>query len=173
MSAKLKVSVLTVRGSVNYTHLVIPNYDNRFMNKDECIAESDKRFIDALRKDVETGLNPSVAVSSAEFYHRPFIEKQKAYQELPVEKDNHTVIDAFLCFGTRFGLKHLIVLVEVCRCPKFNYWANIYYVADSIVPAAILRSEEWTMTLDEKHLEDFAKQAENFKAFQETLNVPD
>lgn len=83
------------------------------------------------------------------------MEKQQKYRNLPYQlTDTITVIDAFTCIGSRFGLDTLSVIVEVCQsnCGEERIWANIYYAADSEIPACVIKIVEHSLFIEDCHV---------------------
>ena len=132
-------------------------------NKKDKHKRDKEKILEILRYDREKevygayGLdkNPSRDISTIEFYYSPFMEKQKKFQTLPYQiTDTIQVIDVFTCIGSRFGLKPLSVIVEVCEsnCGNNPIWANVYYIANSETPAIIIRVAKHVMFVKEEHL---------------------
>ena len=129
------------------------------------IQKNKKSILKAFRKDREESIigpsvpdkNPSKDISTVEFYYTPHMIKQKNYRpsNLPYRlSETIQVIDAFTCIGSRFGLKPLSVIVEVCQsnCGGNPIWANIYYVANSEVPASIIRVNNFSTFIDRENI---------------------
>lgn len=95
--------------------------------------------------------NPSKDPKDIDFYYHPVYYRQRIASKIPYKiSDTVTLIDVFTCLGSRFGLESLQVFVEVYEssCGSERIWANIYYVADSEVPACIIEVNEFTIYVD-------------------------
>lgn len=111
-----------------------------------------KLFCDRLRHDWEKSVygaglpidNPSEDPSTVKFFYRPCMDRQFKYRKLPYKEGTYDVVDAFACLGSRFYMHGVQVFVEVCKSNMGGrrIWANIYYVADSEIPAARITAEE-------------------------------
>jgi len=127
--------------------------------------ENKQNILKNFRRDREENIigplvpdkNPSKDISTVEFYYTPHMIKQKNYRpsNLPYRlSETIQVIDAFTCIGSRFGLKSLSVIVEVCQsnCGNNPIWANIYYVADSEIPSSIIRVNSYSTFMDKENI---------------------
>ena len=160
----INLLVLSMQGEVNGNFAVIPRADPRVKSAQDI---DEAKIKEVLRNDREKNLhgsgvpeeNPSLDPSSVEFYYATTMDKKKLYASgFPINMGTYDIIDAFVCLGSRFGLRQLRVFVEVChsRMGRGQYWANVYYVADSQVPACIITAEPYTVSLDNEftqHLE--------------------
>jgi len=82
------------------------------------------------------------------FMYTPVFEKQKLYQKIPFvinEETKTTLIDAFACIGTKFGLDSLDCFVEIKSSEMGSgiVWAEVYYVSNSLYPALIIECNEF------------------------------
>ena len=157
----LEIIILVKQGEVNGIFDIIPTFPN-----DEKIEE---KIVEALRKDREKDVigwlvpeeNPSKNIEEIDFRYLPTMEKQNLYAEgFPVKiGKSEEIIDAFTCFGSRFGLKVPSVIVEIHKslCGGPHYWACVYYAADSQAPACIIRAEDWIIGLDDSVKEEIRK----------------
>jgi len=148
----LNVTVLEKMGEVSgiFDILVKKHTDN---NLKESIIKS-------LRHDSEKnrhGLhvlkeNPSKESSEIDFKYSPTFYRQRLSQtKFPYKiSDTIELIDAFSCMGSRFGLQPLSVFVEVFQssCIKDKIWANVYYVADSEIPACSIKVTTLTKSIN-------------------------
>jgi len=127
--------------------------------------ENKQNILKNFRRDREENIigplvpdkNPSKDISTVKFYYTPHMIKQKNYRpsNLPYRlSETIQVIDAFTCIGSRFGLKPLSVLVEVCKsnCGDNRIWANVYYVADSEIPSIVIEAKMCSIFLEEHHI---------------------
>ena len=82
--------------------------------------------------------------SKIDFKYAPtFYRQTLSKNKLPYRvSDTVELIDTFSCIGSRFGLKPLSVFIEVYQstCDKYKIWADIYYVADSEIPACTIKA---------------------------------
>ena len=152
----LTLLVFEQKGSINDTFAIVPATAN---NKDNFKELNKKKILEMLRHDrernLQSGENPSKDLSIIKFYYNPVMEKQQKYKNLPYQlTDTITVIDAFICRGSRFGLAPLSVIVEVCQsnCGEKRIWANIYYVADSEIPACVIRIIKHSLFIEACHI---------------------
>lgn len=161
----LSLLVFDQKGSVNDIFAIMPaiaydKKDNEKKNKEE--------ILQIFRRDREVGVfggcgpteNPSLNISTIEFYYTPLMEKQRKYKKLPYQLTSTIqVIDVFTCLGSRFGLEPLSVLVEICEsnCGVHSIWANIYYAADGEVPASIITITKYSMFVEDCHIPEFKK----------------
>jgi len=149
----VRTLVFVMQGCVSGVFSIIPFvWDSEKTSGDDHNAFVRKQVIDELRKDREKGVvpgpgeNPSRDPSTVEFFFTATMEKQRIYRNLPHRVgDSYDIIDAFVCLGSRFELKPLQVFVEVCQSRLRNdeLWANVYYVADSQIPACVIHVQEW------------------------------
>ena len=135
------------------------------LNTKGSMKKNKQNILKNLRRDREEDIigplvpdkNPSEDISTVEFYYTPCMVKQKNYRpsNLPYKlSETIQVIDAFTCIGSRFGLKSLSVIVEVCQsnCGGNHIWANIYYVANSEVPASTIRVNRYSTFMDKENI---------------------
>lgn len=165
----LRQYLLTKRGDVNGLFGFITPPLSTFstnIKKDRDYYDNVEALILAeLRHDREENLigngipdkNPSLPPSVVEYYFTPCMERQRLYaQGFPIKQGTHTIIDAFVCLGSRFDLKQLQCFVEVCRSDfggETRWWANIYYTYDSVVPAAIIETHQLDSHLDDNFIQ--------------------
>ena len=86
---------------------------------------------------------------NAKFYYTPWMNKQALYDRVAREGrisvgPDIELIDSFICLGGKFNLANIQCSVEVKSSSMGGgiVWAEIYHVADSQVPSAIIRVEE-------------------------------
>lgn len=157
---KPKVIILEQIGVINQIYGILPDHLCAVNNKttkveyDELKAKNEKAILNYLRYDTEREFrdtNISVANLSkdsteVDFRYNPVFYRQKIAADIPFKlTPTITVIDAFACMGTRFGLKPYQVFVEVYKssCGENRIWANIFYVADSEIPICIIKVNKW------------------------------
>lgn len=156
----LNMFIFKQTGAVNNILYILPAIA---YNQKDAKKKNEKKILELLRYDHEEKLggkyvldrNPSEDLSTIEFHYNPVMEKQQKYRNLPYHLTNTiTVIDAFTCIGSRFGLNTLSVIVEVCQsnCGDQHIWANIYYVADSEVPASVIEILEHSVSVEDCHI---------------------
>ena len=157
----LNLLVFEQKGKVNSIFNIVPAiaYD-----KKDSEEKNKEKILKIFRYDREEKVcgryslitkNPSENISTVKFYYSPLMEKQVKYKTLPYQLTGTVeVIDAFTCLGTRFGLDSLSVIVEICQsnCGEHYIWANIYYVADSEIPALVITVNKWNMFIENCHL---------------------
>jgi len=161
----LDLLVFEQTGKVNSIFTIIPaiaydKKDSGEKNKEKILEVFRYDYGEKTYSKYVPDENPSKDISTVEFCYNPLLEKQKKYKNLPYPITNTIqVIDAFACLGTRFGLDSLSVIVEVCQsnCREHRIWANIYYVADSEVPATIITVTKYSMFIEDCHLPDNQK----------------
>ena len=147
---RTKIITLNQTGAISQIYGILPDrlcaVDIKTTNVEyEALqAENEKAILDYLRYDNERGLdrNPSIKPIEVVFHYTPVYYRQRIAARLPYRlTDTITVIDAFACMGTRFGLKPLMVFVEVYKssCGENRIWANIFYVADSEIPICTIK----------------------------------
>lgn len=157
---QLEIFILKQTGTINNIFAIIPAIAYYKNNSKEL---NKKKILDTLRHDREKNLcgknvldkNPSEDLSTIKFFYTPVMEKQQKYKTLPYQLTNTiTVIDAFTCIGSRFGLDTLSVMVEVCQsnCGEERIWANIYYAADSEIPVCVIEIIKHTLFIDGCHI---------------------
>lgn len=176
----IKQFALVQSGKVNGLYgFVIPDFGvfDCASGGDEYYGRVTQKIIDTLRHDHEKQTsghlvpdeNPSLGVEVVSFMYTPVFEKKKLYsQGFPVAQGTYDIVDAFVCLGSRFGLNPLQVIVEVCasRMGNRRVWANIYYAADSEIPASVICSREMDVFLDD----DLIKREQDRKeAFNKNL----
>lgn len=156
----LNLLVFEQKGKVNSIFAMMPAiaYD-----KEDSGKKNKEKILEMFRYDREENTygkyvldkNPSEDISTIEFYYSPLMGKQKKYKNLPYQLTNTIqVIDTFTCIGSRFGLDSLSVIVEICQsnCGKNDIWANIYYIADSEIPATVITVNEYNMFIENCHM---------------------
>lgn len=148
-----KIVVLHQTGAVNrvLTAFIVPFGENYV-----------ELFCDRIRYDWEKSVhggglpidNPSEGPSTVKFYYTPCMAKQAKYAKIPYKEGSYDVVDAFVCLGSRFYMDSIQVFVEVCKSnmDSQRLWANIYYVADSEIPASRIMAEE--IAFSEEYLGD-------------------
>ena len=156
----LNLLVFEQKGDVNSIFSIIPAiaYDAKDSND-----KNKKQILETLRYDREANVcgkyaidkNPSLNISTIKFYYTPLMEKQQKYKKLPYQLTSTiTVIDTFTCLGSRFGLRQLSVLVEVyeSHCGAHDIWANVYYSANSEIPAVTINIMKYSLFIDSSHI---------------------
>ena len=155
----LNLLVFEQRGDVSSIFAITPAvaYDKKDSNN-----INKEKILEMFRRDSEANMygnvidkNPSLDISTIKFYYTPIMEKQQKYKKLPYQLTSTiTVIDAFTCIGSRFGLDTLSVVVEVCQsnCGVHDIWANIYYVADSEIPATTINVKSYSVFVEDCHI---------------------
>lgn len=151
---RTRVITLDQTGAVNQIYGILPDHlcavDNKTTEAEYNAfrAKNEKAVLDYLRYDNEFELdrvpstNPSIKSTEVDFRYNPVFYRQAIAAGIPYKiTPTITVIDAFACMGTRFGLKSLMVFVEVYKssCGENRIWANIFYVADSEIPICTIR----------------------------------
>ena len=99
--------------------------------------------------------NPSKDPNSVKFFYSPFMYKQELAKYIPYKVSEHiTLIDSFVCLGSRFKLDSLQVIVEVyeSNCGNNRIWAEVYYVADCEIPACIITANLHIITLENENI---------------------
>ena len=140
----IEITILEKIGEVNgIFDVIIKKYINENIEKD---------IIKSLKYDKEKNMcgphvlkeNPNIKSSEVDFEYPPtFYRQSLSKNKLPYKISNTVeLIDTFSCIGSRFGLKPLSVFVEIYRstCGYHRIWANIYYVADSEIPACTIKA---------------------------------
>ena len=153
----IKFLLFEQRGRVNDIFAILPAIA---YNRKDAKERNRKIILDAFRLDREVRMpdekkNPSKNILDIKFHYNPFMEKQFKYTKLPYElTDTINIIDIFVCSGSRFSLKPLMVVVEVCesKCTSNPIWANIYYVANSEIPVSTITIKAHSMFLDEYNM---------------------
>ena len=155
----LNLLVFEQRGDVSSIFAITPAvaYDKKDSNN-----INKEKILEMFRRDSEANMygnvidkNPSLDISTTKFYYTPVMEKQQKYKKLPYQLTSTiTVIDVFVCLGSRFELKPLQVIVEVCEsnCGVHDIWANIYYEADSEIPATIINVKSYSVFVEDCHI---------------------
>jgi len=156
----VRLLIFLKQGETSGVYTVRPSPDP--LTVEDWQERKEKIIIEALRHDWEErtyggGIpekNPSEDPDRIELFYTPVRQKQALYKGLPAKMDSYQIIDAFTCLGSRFDLKGLSVFVEICRSDMggARYWANIYYVADSEIPACIIKVEEWSFFLEDEEV---------------------
>jgi hypothetical protein len=149
------VLTLEGRGDASFNYAVtLKDFNMDFKNQK-------KEFQDLMRK-VNLGIVGKDYVAKdpllVKYLYVPCLAKQQIYYNLPyniptakilssslidVRDPEIWIYDAFSCMGDKFNLKDLNVFVEL----KYSnmscgiLWAEIYYVADCIIPAMIIRPQ--------------------------------
>jgi hypothetical protein len=122
------------------------------MNPEPIMLERDPRLIDLFSKTLrlyncniygKEELFKDRDPLEIKFYYTPTMLKQHYYKKLPylLELNTQTkIVDAFSTNGEKFGLRPLEVFVEIKTSEMGGraLWAEIYYVADSMVPVLII-----------------------------------
>jgi hypothetical protein len=102
-------------------------------------------IVEAIRFDREanvsnafgTHLNPTLPAKTFYLNDDRQFQKVTMYQHLPADVGNHQVVDAFMCYGSRFGLTPILVYVELHQS-GWRYWVEIFYGCEADIPAAII-----------------------------------
>lgn len=170
----IKVHVLRIEGTVNKTFHIIPQltFAGKGMEAQEELEELVKS---ELRRDREENLsgplvpdrNPTESALKPQYFYQPTQNRQALYKHgFPVRMGTYSIIDAFSCMGSRFGLSGLSVFVELCRSNMGDkrLWANVYYVADSELPACIIRVETWDCPMSRELLAEKIEEETLFEA---------
>ncbi len=140
----IHTTILEKTGDVNGIY-------NVFTSKEEITNEE---IIESLRFDNEEHMyskhmldkNPSKDSSEINFNSNAVHYRQElAATKLPYRiQPTVDLIDSFVCLGSRFGLQPLNVFVEIYQSTDNNkIWAKIFYVADSEIPACIIRTKRY------------------------------
>lgn len=136
MNIYLPVYILRSVGVVNDLFDVFPAPEDDSREATEAVLKERLRFD---REETLQGIgvpdsNPSLDPSVVKYLYGPSMSRQRLYQRrFPIQMDGYEILDAFVCLGSRFGLKTLQCYVELCR-GGHGYWVNVYYVADSVSP---------------------------------------
>lgn len=156
----LNIYIFEKKGEVSGVYGVISRIPLKDGQTVEEVQKANKQVIlDYFRFDREKGvygagvpdINPSKDSKDVKLLYDPVFYRQKIAREIPHKISNTvTLIDSFACFGTRFGLKNIRVFVEVyeSNCGPQRIWANIYYVADSEIPACIITVNPYSIFAD-------------------------
>lgn len=159
---RTRVITFEQTGAVNQIYGIIP--DNLYavtkqtttIEYEALKAKNEKDILDLLRRDHERNFgdtsisvaNPSKESTEIDFRYNPVFYRQTIADNLPFRLTaTIKVIDSFACMGTRFGLKPLMVFVEVYKSStgENRIWANIFYVADSEIPICTIRVDRYVI----------------------------
>lgn len=137
--------ILNGTGDASFHYIVtLEDFNNDFSKrKEEFSALMRKVNLNMVGKDFSVQDPQSV-----KFYFLPTMTKQETYrhlpyrvERLPIYKSETYIYDAFACVGDKFNLKDILVFVELkySTIGEGILWAEIYYVADCLIPAMIIR----------------------------------